>query len=157
MSFKNPLKLLKSYGLHSKKDYPGDQSQQTSNQIIKELMENKSHYNAMAKQEGKIWGNVFTDNERNLAIKSDQRAAKALRLNRNKFTLIQALQKYALKPNNGLSLACGNGRAERGLMQAGICQSFHAIDISSDALEEARQLAKDQSLKSPMNKLILMN
>jgi 2-polyprenyl-3-methyl-5-hydroxy-6-metoxy-1,4-benzoquinol methylase len=115
-----------------------------SNQIIKDLMDNKMLYKEMAKKEGKVWGKVFTDDKRVLAIESDQEAAKMLGLNRNKFSLAQVLQKHAFNPKNGLSLACGSGRAERGLMQAGICDSFHAIDISDTALTEARQLAKKQ-------------
>lgn len=40
---------------------------------------------------------------------------------------------------SGLSLACGSGRAERELLRLGICQRFHGVDASAEAIAEARQ------------------
>lgn len=145
MKFTSLINVLKPY-VKKRECVQREGEKLDPNQIVKELLVNESLYKAMAAKEGEIWGKVFSDEERSRAIQADQEAAKVLKLNRKKFTLKQVLQKHTLKPKEGFSLACGNGRAERGLMQAGICRSFHAIDISDEVLEEARQLAKNQQL-----------
>ena len=45
-----------------------------------------------------------------------------------------------------MSLACGNGRAERQFIKAGVCQKFHGIDISHQALETAKKIAQENNL-----------
>ncbi|HFD12543.1 MAG TPA: class I SAM-dependent methyltransferase [Crenotrichaceae bacterium] len=135
-------------------------SDEKARQIITELMNDKDLYKKMSKKEGEIWGKVFTDDKRKHAVEADQQAAQELDINRHKFSLMQVLNKHSYKPQTGLSLACGSGRAERGLMQAGICSSFHAIDIADSALNEARKLAKQQTLnityeKADLNELQL--
>lgn len=157
----NPKKILKvCKDIYENGYLNKDSVSNQSDQIIRELMDDKELYKVMAKKEGEVWGKVFTDDERRVAIESDQVAAKKLGINRHKFGLVQALQKHDLHPKDGLSLACGSGRAERALIQSGVCNSFHAIDISDSALDEARQIANSQQLnityeKSDLNMLKL--
>lgn len=115
-------------------------------QIVNDLLADKQLYEEMSKREGEVWGKIFTDEERTLAIQADQHSAFSLKLARNRISVVRALKDSAFTPSRGLSLACGSGRAERGLMQNGICSSFHAIDISSQAIEEARKLAAQLNL-----------
>jgi SAM-dependent methyltransferase len=52
------------------------------------------------------------------------------------------LTKHGIKPKSALSLACGNGRAERDLISSGVVEGCHGVDISEKAIEEARSLAE---------------
>lgn len=70
------------------------------------------------------------------------------------------LVKHDIAPVDGLSLACGGGRAERQLMERGICKTFHGIDIAEGALSEARTIAEAENLsityeQSDLNKIEL--
>ena len=76
----------------------------------------------------------------------DKNARKALRAARNKLFLMGAIRRSGAEPEHGLSLACGSGRAERNAMTAGICSSFHGVDLSEDALKEARRIAQQEAL-----------
>jgi SAM-dependent methyltransferase len=50
--------------------------------------------------------------------------------------------RYCPQPRaRGLSLCCGDGEVERNLVRFGICQTCEGIDVSSHALEVARQQA----------------
>jgi 2-polyprenyl-3-methyl-5-hydroxy-6-metoxy-1,4-benzoquinol methylase len=109
--------------------------------LVKSLMADPAFYQKMAKKENDVWGTVLSDDRRNAAIKDDQKSAADLQLNRDMVTLPALLKKLGLKPKVGLSLACGNGRAERSLMTQGICEEFDGFDISTEALAEARERA----------------
>jgi SAM-dependent methyltransferase len=117
-----------------------------SKQIVRELLSNPDLYKQKAKEEGEIWGEEITSLQNNKAINRDRKAAKELKFNRDKKGLIQLLKKHGIKPSFGLSLACGNGRAERNLISAGICSSFHGIDISEKVLIEAKELASKNNM-----------
>jgi 2-polyprenyl-3-methyl-5-hydroxy-6-metoxy-1,4-benzoquinol methylase len=115
-------------------------------EIIHALSTTPDLYKEMSKIEGEVWGRVFSDQRRNQALKEDQKAAAELKFNRNRIHLPTVLRTLGKQPIDGLSLACGGGRAERELMEKGICQTFHGIDIASDALDEARQEANKKDL-----------
>jgi SAM-dependent methyltransferase len=51
-----------------------------------------------------------------------------------------------LKFKRGLTLGCGSGRLERALLQAQVCESFHGIDISENAITDAREWAEREKL-----------
>ena len=133
----------------------------STGEIIKNLMDDPKLYAEMSAKEGEVWGKVFSDEERNAALKEDQEAAQKLRLNRNRLSLPGALKKHGLHPVDGLSLACGGGRAERNFLKMGICKRFHGIDIAASALreaeDEARKLALDITYElGDLNQLKLM-
>lgn len=118
----------------------------STGEIVKNLMDDPKLYAQMSAKEGEVWGKVFSDERRNLALKADQEAAKSLRLNRNNLSLPIALKKHKLQLVDGLSLACGGGRAERRFLQLGICKRFHGIDIAAKALLEAEDEARKENL-----------
>jgi SAM-dependent methyltransferase len=45
---------------------------------------------------------------------------------------------------HGLSLGCGHGWTERDALRLELCRSFEALDISEEALEVARRLAREE-------------
>lgn len=127
--------------------YVGKQmNQEKAKNIINELLKNGHAYEQASIKEGEVWGKTFSNDDRNEALKKDQEAAQALQLNRDALSLPIALRKHNLKPEIGLSLACGGGRAERDLLQKRICRRFHGIDVAENALREARQSAKNEHL-----------
>lgn len=115
-------------------------------ELIDRLMGDPDYYREKSDQESRTWGTILSNEARNQAIRDEQEAAYALRLNRHQIHMVPTLRKHGLQPENGLSLACGNGRAERFLMQAGFCRTFHGIDIADDALATARQAAEQDNL-----------
>ncbi|MGF1494316.1 MAG: class I SAM-dependent methyltransferase [Microcoleaceae cyanobacterium] len=117
-----------------------------ANKIIDDLLNDPELYRKMSKKEGEVWGRVFSDNSRSERVKLDQQAAQKLQLNRYALNLRKTLKDYGISPSIGCSLACGSGRLERQLLQQGICQSFHGIDIAADALSEAKRLAEQQQM-----------
>jgi len=115
-------------------------------EIVQSLMSDETLYKEASKKEGEVWGKIFSDQRRNDALKEDQAAARELGINRDKINLRRMVAKHGIEPANGLSLACGGGRAERQLMQHGICETFHGIDIAEGALAEAAAAAEAESL-----------
>lgn len=127
--------------------------------IIDNLRQPENYKNA-CQRESEVWGRVFSDPERASRVAKAQEAAKELCVNRDRLQLPPLLRKHGINPKVGLSLACGSGRAERGLMQRGICERFDGIDISENAVEEARRLASAESLDirystGDLNKIVL--
>jgi 2-polyprenyl-3-methyl-5-hydroxy-6-metoxy-1,4-benzoquinol methylase len=110
--------------------------------LVNALLEDQDLYRQAKEKEKEVWGNLISDKRRNQALQDDRNAAAALRLHRDLISLPEMLRKHNIKPSMGLSLACGEGRVERILMEKGICSKFHGIDVSPDALEEAKDLAK---------------
>lgn len=114
--------------------------------IIDSLMADPELYKEKSRQESRTWGTILSDEKRNENIRAEQQAAYELGLNRHYMHMVPTLKKHGLNPETGLSLACGNGRAERFLMESGFCKTFHGIDIADDALASARQAATDTGL-----------
>lgn len=118
------------------------------------------NYKKACQRENEVWGRVFSDQGREARLIQVQEAAKTLRANRDRLQLPLLLKKHGISPKVGLSLACGSGRAERALMQRGICERFDGIDISEKAIEEARRLASAETLHiqystGDLNKVVL--
>jgi SAM-dependent methyltransferase len=68
------------------------------------------------------------------------------------------LRERELRFHSGLSLACGDGKAERELVKLGICERFHGIDSSPEAIAGARQNAHGLDLTyeaADLNRLAL--
>lgn len=127
--------------------------------IIDNLRQSEN-YKKACQRENEVWGRVFSDPERAGRVAQTQDAAKELRVNRDRLQLPPLLKKHGISPKVGLSLACGSGRAERVLMQRGICERFDGIDISEKAIEEARRLASAEQLDirystGDLNKIVL--
>jgi 2-polyprenyl-3-methyl-5-hydroxy-6-metoxy-1,4-benzoquinol methylase len=121
-------------------------SSNTTDSFIAELLNNSALYKEKASQENEYWGEQFT-NSKNIEIREkDKLAGKELKVARDKLHLRGAIRRSGVTPERGLSLACGSGRAERNAMAAGICTSFHGVDLAEDAVEEARNVAKRDGL-----------
>lgn len=128
-------------------------------EIVNSIRE-PANYETACRRESEVWGRVFSDQERDKRLARSQEAAKILGVNRTRLELPRLLKKLNIVPKAGLSLACGSGRAERGLMKSGICERFDGIDISEKAIEEARRLASANALNiqyrtGDLNKVML--
>lgn len=56
------------------------------------------------------------------------------------------IEKYSLVSKSWLSIGCGTGQLERGLIQQGCVQSIDAFDLNPVSLEQARHTAKTEGL-----------
>src|SRR6266536_3840501 len=115
-------------------------------EIVRRAMADRSVYDAMAARENEVWGKILPDRERSEAAIEDTKASIELRVARHFSSLSTLAQERTLKFEHGLTLGCGAGRCERELLRNGVCQTFHGIDISEDAIAAAREIAKEQNL-----------
>jgi SAM-dependent methyltransferase len=115
-------------------------------EIVRRAMADRSVYDGMATRENEVWGTILPDRERSEAAMQDSNAAATLRICRRQSSLFRVANEKGLRFEHGLSLGCGAGRGERELVHKGICQSFHGIDISENAIATAREIAKAQNL-----------
>jgi 2-polyprenyl-3-methyl-5-hydroxy-6-metoxy-1,4-benzoquinol methylase len=121
-------------------------SSDTTDSFIAKLLNNSALYKEKASQENEYWGGKFANSKQIEIRKKDQLAGKELRVARDKLHFMGAIRRSGVTPECGLSLACGSGRAERNAMAAGICTSFHGVDLAEDAVEEARRVAKQDGV-----------
>lgn len=115
-------------------------------EIVRQAMADRGIYDAMAARENQFWGKILPDRERSETAIADMKAGAELRVNRHLSSLSTLARERKLKFEHGLTLGCGAGRRERELVQNGICQSFHGVDISENAIATAREIAKEQNL-----------
>ena len=115
-------------------------------EIIERAMQDRAVYDEMAALESEVWGNVLPAWERSPAKAEDVLAATELRMNRHHSSLPIVVAERGLKFERGLTLGCGAGRLERALLQAGICQSFHGIDVSEKAVNMAQETGERDGL-----------
>lgn len=112
---------------------------------------------AAAKQAGTVPGRGSSDSDPKIAWEEDRIAAAILRPARGP-GLARVFRERELRFHSGLSLACGNGRAERELLKLGICERFHGLDSSPEAIAEAGQNAEGLDLTyetADLNKVVL--
>ena len=109
-------------------------------------MSDRSVYDQMAAREQEVWGNMLPKLERSQARAEDFAAAVALKVTRYQSSLTGLARKKGLRFKRGLTLGCGAGRLERTLLKDGICQNFHGIDISENAIADAREFARQNGL-----------
>jgi 2-polyprenyl-3-methyl-5-hydroxy-6-metoxy-1,4-benzoquinol methylase len=114
--------------------------------IIERAMTDRTVYDAMAARESEVWGKILPALERSEARAADATASKSLRVARHQASLILIAREKGLRFERGLTLGCGAGRLERSLLEHGICQSFHGIDISEKAVVDAQETAKRDGL-----------
>jgi SAM-dependent methyltransferase len=115
-------------------------------EIVRQAMADRSIYDAMAARENEFWGKILPNRERSETAIADMHAGAELRVNRHFSSFSTLARERKLKFEHGLTLGCGAGRCERELVQNGVCQSFHGIDISENAIATAREIAKEQNL-----------
>jgi SAM-dependent methyltransferase len=115
-------------------------------EIVRRAMADRSVYDAMAARENEVWGKILPGRERSEAAIEDTKASIELRVGRHFSSLSTLARERKLKFEHGLTLGCGAGRCERELIQNGVCQTFHGIDISENAIVAAREIAKEQNL-----------
>lgn len=118
----------------------------TTQEAIDRLRESSESYRQAAKTEAEVWGKHFSDPDVIRVRQEDAAATVVLQLDRGRVTLAQLAKRLGLTFDRALSLACGSGRAERELIETGLCRSFVGIDIAPDALEQARLMAREHSL-----------
>ncbi len=115
-------------------------------EIIERAMADRSVYNDMAARENEIWGRILPHLEQSEAAAEDAKASAALRVGRYQSSLARLAKERGLKFERGLTLGCGAGRLERALVEAGVCQILHGIDISENAIAKALEIAKEKKL-----------
>ena len=115
-------------------------------QIIDRAMSDRSVYEEMARKEASHWGSFLVTRERSQIQEKDQAAAATLRLHRDELSFVQWARANRRVFQTGLSIGCGEGRAERHMLASGICRQFHGIDVAEDALAEARAKAANLPL-----------
>lgn len=103
-------------------------------------------YDAMAARESEVWGKILPARERSEGKGRDEAASKTLRVGRHQSSLNQLARERGLHFRRGLSLGCGAGRLERALVQDGICECMHGVDVSANAAAEARAIAARENL-----------
>jgi ubiquinone/menaquinone biosynthesis C-methylase UbiE len=117
-----------------------------AHEIIKRAMADPNVYHAMAARENEVWGKILPEREHSEARIEDQEASLKLNVDRDFSSLLDVARRRNLKFENGLTLGCGEGRCERGLVRNGLCRRFHGIDVSENAIAAAREVAKKQNL-----------
>lgn len=117
-----------------------------SGELIERLRGDPEAYAEAARGEGEAWGELFGSDRAKAVRAEDRRAAEMLRPGRGQLSFADIAARNGWRFSRGLSLACGNGRAERELVERGICERFVGIDISPGVLEEARNAAGDMGL-----------
>jgi SAM-dependent methyltransferase len=146
-------RALARYAIPRRKE-PQDRKSETS--LTPE--EIAAEYENAGKRGTEVWSRVsFEADTKASAWEEDRIAALKLRPGRGP-GLARVFRERNLRFRSGLSLSCGNGRAEREFIRLGICERFHGIDISSDAIEEARQNARGLDLTyetADLNRLVL--
>jgi ubiquinone/menaquinone biosynthesis C-methylase UbiE len=115
-------------------------------EIIQRAMADRSVYDAMAARESEVWGKILPALGRSDASIEDASASTQLNVSRHQSSLIRLAREKKLVFKRGLTLGCGAGRLERALVTAGICESFLGIDISQNAIADARERAKQEGL-----------
>lgn len=109
-------------------------------------MRDRSVYEQMAKRESEVWGAILPEWERSQAKAEDMAASAELRVGRHQAGLVNVAQERGLKFQRGLTLGSGAGRLERSLLKAGICASFHGIDVAAEAVKTAQETAAREGL-----------
>jgi SAM-dependent methyltransferase len=115
-------------------------------EIIDRAMNDRAVYDAMAARENEVWGKILPTLAHSEATAGDVIASASLRAGRHQASLAQIAKARGLRFEKGLTLGCGAGRLERYLLTNGVCQSFHGIDISEDAVAEAEATAEREAL-----------
>jgi len=129
----------------------------SAKEIVEALRASPAAYQAAAAKEGDVWGRTFSDADAKAVWEEDRIAASQLRPGRG-LGLARVFRERNLTFRSGLSLACGAGRAEREFLKLGICERFHGIDISSEAIAEARRNGQGLDLSyeaADLNRVIL--
>lgn len=118
----------------------------TADGIIAYATASPENYRAMAAKESEVWGKFLT-NPRVAEIRArDAAAGTELRVNRHMISFPQWCRQNHRRFARGLSIGCGAGRAERNFVGSGICAAFHGVDVSDQAIDEARKLSREAGM-----------
>ena len=115
-------------------------------EIIDRAMSDRSTYDAMAARENEVWGKILPALAQSEAAAADAKASASLKAGRHQMSLVQIAREKRLTFEKGLTLGCGAGRLERHLLASKVCRSFQGIDISENAIVEAKTTAERESL-----------
>ncbi len=105
-----------------------------------------STYDEQLRDECCHWEERQTDARLHDVIRQEQQASNALGYNTGHLSLNRFKEENQLAFERGLSLGCGEGRAERHLIQTGVCARFEGVDIAEESLARAEQIARDDGL-----------
>jgi 2-polyprenyl-3-methyl-5-hydroxy-6-metoxy-1,4-benzoquinol methylase len=103
-------------------------------------------YDQLLNKENEIWSKMHTDQHRAGISAEDQVAARTLRLNRDSISLANFAKKNGIRWKMGLSLGCGEGRFERQLLEADVCEQLDAIDIAEASVASGARIAAEKNL-----------
>ena len=103
-------------------------------------------YDQLLNKENEIWSKMHTDQHRAGISAEDQVAARTLRLNRDSISLANFAKKNGIRWKMGLSLGCGEGRFERQLLEADLCEQLDAIDIAEASVASGARIAAEKNL-----------
>jgi SAM-dependent methyltransferase len=117
----------------------------TAEQIIETLPLSPDAYPAAARGENEVEGRAFSNVDEKAVWDEDRVAAMRLRPERG-LSLARVFRERGLTFRSGLSVACGSGAAEREFLRLGICDRFHGIDMSPEAIAEARESGRGLDL-----------
>jgi len=130
----------------------------TEMEYVDKLRNNPSLYSKAIKKESTHWGNEFSNTAQDSQRINEQKASQQLGIGLDALSIKTAFERLPLPLKHGLSLACGSGRAERDFINKNICETFHGIDVSEAAIEEAKKLSKGMPITyevGDLNKIIL--
>jgi SAM-dependent methyltransferase len=100
-------------------------------------------YSEAIEKESAHWGKRLPSRDADRLQAEDQEAAKQLRINRDMPSFAKVAKDRGWHFRRALSLGCGAGRAERQLMEAGLCDSIVGFDVSGEAVKVAQQKADE--------------
>jgi 2-polyprenyl-3-methyl-5-hydroxy-6-metoxy-1,4-benzoquinol methylase len=115
-------------------------------QIIERAMADRAIHDLMAAKESEVWGKILPALAQSEESAADARASASIKAGRHQASLVQVAREKGLTFETGLTLGCGAGRLERHLLVSKVCRSFHGIDISENAIKEAKTTAERDSL-----------
>ena len=125
-------------------------------EIVRRAMEDRSVYEEMASKESEVWSSLLPNLETSDASAVDREASRELYVGRHQSTLVRQTKERDLQFSSGVTLGCGAGRLERELIDAGVCEKFHGVDIAEGAIASAKsKLLKRKTCQLPTRWQIL--
>jgi SAM-dependent methyltransferase len=116
-------------------------SDQAARAIIQKAMNDPTAYRDMADRENAVWSKILPSLEVSDEREKDAAASRKLKIHEQMSSFVRETKARKLHFKRGLTLGCGAGRLERSIMDHGLCDSFHGIDIADAAVEDARRQA----------------
>ena len=114
----------------------------SAEEIISEALNSPEAYKKMVEGEAQAWAHHQTNDRIQDERAADISAGQELGAGAGLFSFPNWVRENGKHFGHALSLACGEGRAERQLFASGIIDSCHSVDISEPSLKAAEAEAK---------------